>query len=280
FRVQAGDSQGNWNEIATSLAVTVNRQFWQTWWFACSFAAFLGVAIFSALKRRLTLLERRRAEQESVTRQIILSQENERKRVAGELHDGLSQNLALLSIEMEMLNQDLPTAAGELTNRLQALSAQTKGLSAEVHRISHGLHPAKLTQLGLAVALRGFCREVAAAHKITVHFADSSIPRVLPEDVALCLYRVAQEAVQNVVKHSGAKSAKVELTMDGNAIELNITDDGKGFELNANRANDSLGLVSMEERVRLVHGQFSVESKPAAGTHVRVRVPLPTEGPK
>ena len=275
FRVQAGDSQGNWNEIETSLAVTVKPEFWQTWWFACSIAALLGVAIFSVFKRRMATLERRQMEQEAVTRQIILSQENERKRVAGELHDGLNQNLALLAIEMEMFSQQLPESTGAPNARLQALSAQTKSLSAEVHRISHGLHPAKLTQLGLAIAVRGFCREVEAAHKIPVNFTAHEIPRVLPEEVALCLYRVTQEAIQNVIKHSGAKNATVELTTIGNAIELIITDDGKGFDVNENRASGSLGLVSMAERVRLVNGQITVESKPGTGTRVYVRVPLP-----
>jgi signal transduction histidine kinase len=129
--------------------------------------------------------------------------------------------------------------------------------------------------LGLAIAVRGFCREVEAAHKIPVNFTAHEIPRVLPEEVALCLYRVTQEAIQNVIKHSGAKNATVELTTIGNAIELIITDDGKGFDVNENRASGSLGLVSMAERVRLVNGQITVESKPGMGTRVYVRVPLP-----
>ena len=151
---------------------------------------------------------------------------------------------------------------------------QTKGLSAEVHRISHGLHPAKLTQLGLPVALKGFCREVESAHQVTVQFAARDVPRTLPEDVALCLYRVAQEALQNVVKHSGAKRANVELRTADSAIELSVADDGNGFEVGAKRTTGSLGLVSMAERVRLVHGEIAVESKPGQGTKVTVRVPF------
>jgi len=275
FHVNAGDGQGNWSQGRATLSVTVNPEFWLTWWFGGSVAAVVSVAAVAVYKRRTTALKTRHAEQEVVTRLIVHSQEDERKRVAAELHDGLSQNLALLAIEMEMLGQHPPETSGDLKTRLQALSTQTKGLSAEVHRISHGLHPAKLTQLGLAVAVRGFCREVEAAHRITLHFSANDVPRVLPEEVALCLYRVTQEAVQNVVKHSGAKSATVALTTAGDAIELEITDDGKGFDPNTHRGNGTLGLVTMSERVRLVRGQFLVESAPGEGTRVRIQVPVP-----
>jgi signal transduction histidine kinase len=144
-----------------------------------------------------------------------------------------------------------------------------------VHRISHGLHPAKLTQLGLAVALKGFCREVEAAHPMAVPFTARGVPRALPEDVALCLYRVTQEAIQNAIKHSQAKMTTVDLAVVGNAIELIITDDGKGFVVEAERAAGSLGLVGMQERVALVQGEIAVKSKPGAGTRVEVRVPRP-----
>ncbi len=220
--------------------------------------------------------QRKRAEEaaHNLSGRLIGAQEEERARLAKELHDGLSQNLALLAVELEMFGQRLPDAPGPITARLQEFSAETRTLSAEVHRISRGLHPAKLAQLGLAVALKSFCREVESAHRLTVQFAATGVPRVLPEEVALCLYRVAQEALQNVVKHSGATGAKVEITAVDDRIELSIADDGKGFDVGASRATGSLGLVSMGERIRLVHGEFAVESKPGQGTRVKARVPL------
>ena len=222
---------------------------------------------------------RKRAEEtaQQLSGRLLHAHEEERARLAKELHDGLSQNLALLSVEMEMFGQRLPETPAQINERLSGFSSEAKGLSAEVHRISHGLHPAKLTQLGLTIALRSFCREVEQAHGIQVCFEARDVPRELPPEAALCLYRVAQEAIQNVVKHSGAKRATVELETTGNTICLRVTDDGKGFETGAKRGSGSLGLVSMQERVRLVQGKVSVKSEPGQGTRVEARVPLPKE---
>jgi signal transduction histidine kinase len=161
---------------------------------------------------------------------------------------------------------------------MDEFSAQVKALSADVHRLSHGLHPAKLEQLGLATATTGFCREVEQAHQIAVQCSCQNVSRWLPADVALCLYRVTQEALQNVIKHSGAKNATVELTAADGEIHLNVADDGKGFDITAVPVGQGLGLVSVRERVRLVHGQVHWRSLPGKGTHVYVRVPLPVGG--
>jgi signal transduction histidine kinase len=136
------------------------------------------------------------------------------------------------------------------------------------------LHPAKLEQLGLVAAVRGFCKEFAAAHEMAIEFTDRSVPRAVPEDTALCLYRIAQEGLHNVVKHSGGTAARVELTMEGSELRLAIADDGVGFDPERMCANGSLGLVSMGERVRFVHGLLSVKSHAGKGTTVEVRVPI------
>jgi len=275
FRVTACNNLGVWNEETASVSITVQPRFWQTWWFESLAVLTLAGAVFAGYRRRVVRLERSHAAQEAITRQIILSQENERKRVASELHDGLNQNLALLSVEMEMFAQRLPGAPGDIDAQLKKFSQDAKALSAEVHRISHGLHPAKLTQLGLAVALRGMCREVDAAHGVALTCETRDVPPALPEELAQCLYRVAQEAIQNIVKHSGAKVARVELVVANESIKLNITDNGRGFEVPADRGKASLGLVSMNERIRLVKGEFVIWSRPGEGTRVEAIVPLP-----
>jgi PAS domain S-box-containing protein len=222
---------------------------------------------------------RKRAEEATrdLSGRLLHAQEEERARIAKELHDGLSQNLALLAVELQMFGQQLPEAAGQINDRLEQFSQQTKALSTEVHRISHGLHPAKLKQLGLAVALKGLCREVEAAHGISLSFQGPDAPCDLPEDVALCLYRVAQEAVQNIIKHSGATKAAVRLAVADDTTTLTITDNGKGFAPEAEPAKASLGLVSMRERVRSVQGEISVTSNVGKGTSIVVGVPLPKE---
>jgi PAS domain S-box-containing protein len=205
---------------------------------------------------------------------LIHAQEEEQMRLARELHDDLSQSLALLSVELEMLGQRPPAELGQISARMQEFSAQVKRLSSEVHRLSHQLHPAKLEQLGLVAAMRGFCKELAMAHELTIEFADRSVPRTVPEDTALCLYRITQAALHNVVKHSGGTTARVELAMDGGELRLIVADDGIGFDPATIRVNGSLGLVSMAERARFVHGRFSIESHVGEGTRIDVRVPI------
>jgi PAS domain S-box-containing protein len=205
---------------------------------------------------------------------LIHAQEEERARLARELHDALSQSLALLSVELDMFGQNPSSERGQISGRMQEFSADVKRLSSEVHRLSHELHPAKLEQLGLVAAMRGFCKELATAHEMAIEFADRSVPRAVPEDTALCLYRITQEALHNVIKHSGGTAARVELAMDDGELRLVVADDGVGFDPETIRVNGSLGLVSMAERARFVHGRLSIESHAGKGTRIDVRVPL------
>jgi PAS domain S-box-containing protein len=220
----------------------------------------------------LDITKRKQAEEaaHNLSGRLIYAQEAERMRLARDLHDDLSQSLALLSVELEVFGQSQPAELG----KIQEFSAQVKRLSSEVHRLSHDLHPAKLEQQGLVAAVRGFCKEFAAAHEMAIEFTDRSVPRAVPEDTALCLYRIAQEGLHNVVKHSGGTAARVELTMEGSELRLAIADDGVGFDPERMCANGSLGLVSMGERVRFVHGLLSVKSHAGKGTTVEVRVPI------
>ena len=206
--------------------------------------------------------------------QLINAQELERSRLAFELHDDLNQRLALLAVELEMFGNKPPAVGSAITGRMQAFSAQVKKLSSAVHRLAHELHPAKLEQLGLVPAVRGFCRELGAAHEFDIKFESRDVPRRLPEDIALCLYRVIQEGLQNVLKHSGAKAAEVELTANEKEVCLIVSDRGRGFDASRTIYRSSLGLISMRERVRLVHGRLSIQSRSGAGTRIEVQVPL------
>ena len=229
----------------------------------------LGVVVDITGRRRAEAIAR------DLSGRLINAQEAERHRIARELHDDLSQRLALISVELEMFGQQPPAQREAIAGRMAEFSGMVKHLSSDIHRLAHELHPAKLDQLGLVAAARGFCKELAAAHQIATEFAARDVPRTLPEDVALCLYRITQEALQNVIKHSGATSAQVELTADATGLQLSITDDGHGFDLQAVPVNGSLGIVSMRERVRMVHGQFTLQSRPGEGTRIEVRVPFP-----
>jgi PAS domain S-box-containing protein len=222
----------------------------------------------------ITKRKRTEAALRDLSGRLLNAQEEERTRVAKELHDGISQNLALLAVELDLLGQRPPEAAAQVKARMEEFSTRTKTLLEEVHRLSRALHPAKLEQLGLTVAMRSFCREMEAGGVIAVQFEAHDVPRSLPDELALCLYRVAQEALWNVAKHSGAKRATVELAAADGGINLSIADEGKGFDPEVAPPATSLGLVSMRERIRLVQGEIRWDSKPGQGTKVSVQVPL------
>ncbi len=222
------------------------------------------------------ITERRRAEEEAreVSSKLITAQEDERKRIARDLHDDLNQRLALLSVEMELLGQEAGTNRELALRHIEVIAGRVREMSSEVHKLSYQLHPAKLDQLGLVVAARTFCREVSLQADIGIHFEPQDIPRDLDSGVALCLYRVLQEALQNSVRHGDGAPIQVKLAGAGEGIQLLISDQGKGFDVNHAMRNGGLGLVSMRERVRQVHGAIQFVSSPGKGTRIEVTVPL------
>jgi signal transduction histidine kinase/ABC-type uncharacterized transport system substrate-binding protein len=220
--------------------------------------------------------ERKLAEEalSSVSRRLIEAQELERARIARELHDDLSQRMALLHIGLEQFAQDAAGLSSKTRQQLRNITKVSSEVSSNLHDLSHQLHPFKLDALGLVFSLGGFCREFSEQHHVQVEFVHHDISEQIPKDVTLCLFRIAQEALRNVVKHSGAAEAKVELSSHGDGIDLCISDSGAGFSPESARGERGLGLISMRERLRLVRGHLSVESEPSRGTRIRVRVPL------
>ena len=158
------------------------------------------------------------------------------------------------------------------------MSDRVRRLSSAVHELSTVLHPSKLEQLGLVAAVRGLCNEVTQVHGLPIEFIARRVPSPIPDDTALCLYRITQEALRNVVKHSGAGRAHVELSGGPGEIALQIVDDGAGFDGDRPGGGEGLGLVSMRERLLLVGAQSRIDSRPSAGTTIGVRVPVPAGG--
>ena len=150
------------------------------------------------------------------------------------------------------------------------------GFCSEIHRLSHELHPAILEQLGLVTAVRAICTEVEATHDVRISFKANNVPKSLPNDVSLSLYRIVQESLQNVVKHSAAAHAEVQLSTDGEKLSLKISDDGCGFDPGASAGQASLGFIGMRERMRLLNGDFLVTSTVGSGTLIEAVVPFKT----
>lgn len=232
------------------------------------FAGYIGSCIDSTDRKRAQV-----ALQE-VSGRLIAAQEEERGRIARELHDDVNQRLALLAIELEQLEQRPPSSAAQLSDRAHQLLKKVRELSAGIHTLSHELHPSKLDHLGLATAARSLCEEIAHRLDLRIDCVCHDVPRDLQKDIALCVYRVLQEAISNVVKHSGARDATVEVSGSPSLLRVSVSDAGVRFDPGSTGVNAGLGLVSMRERVRLVGGELSIQSLPSQGTRIEVRVPL------
>jgi len=218
--------------------------------------------------------ERKRAEAAlaDVRRKLIEAQEQERARIGRELHDDITQRLAMLAIEISQLRGN----PSEIESGLPKLFKETNEIAADVQSMSHELHTSKLEILGVVGSLSSWCREFGSRHDIQIDFKND-VSSTLPLDMGLCLLRVLQEALHNAVKHSGAKRIEVQLTQHSKAVHLTVNDSGKGFDIDSARQDSGLGLTSMEERVRLINGTITIQSKPMKGTTVQVQVPLPPE---
>jgi PAS domain S-box-containing protein len=228
-----------------------------------------------ALRQKEAELRDNQLQLRALAARLLTGQDEEWSRIARELHDDLNQKLAFLAVDVEMLEKQLPESPTPVRERLRSLQHRAVELSEDVRRMAHRLHPAVLDDLGLDPALRSYCAEFSALAGIPVKFSCPKISESLPPDVALCLYRVAQEGLQNIAKHSRASRATVTLAGAADVIDLSIADSGVGFSADAVRGKGGLGLVSMEERVRLVNGSLMIESAPGKGTRIKVRVPLP-----
>jgi PAS domain S-box-containing protein len=233
-----------------------------------SFAGFIASAVDTT--------DQKLAQQtlEKVSRQLIEAQERERRRIARELHDDICQRLALLSVELEQAHSISDRLAGATKQSLQEIQKHCEEIAADVQSLSHQLHSSKLDYLGVAAAIRGFCRELSKQHEVGIEFTEKEVPKHVPEDIALCLFRVAQEALHNAVKYSGASQLTVGISGMPGEIQLVITDPGVGFDVEGAKTNGGLGLVSMQERVNLVKGRLSVESRPGSGARIAAVVPL------
>jgi PAS domain S-box-containing protein len=208
-----------------------------------------------------------------VSRRLIEAQEQERSRIARELHDDIGQRLALLAVELEQLHQDPPDLA-EVRRRTGELEKQASEIATDIQTLSHELHSTKLEYLGPVAAMRGHCQELGEQTKVKVDFKSQDLPTPLPPDISLCLFRVMQEALRNAVKHSGSRHVEVGLWGTSDEIHLAVSDHGIGFDREAAKESGGLGLVSMEERLKLLKGTISIESQPNRGTTIHARVPL------
>jgi PAS domain S-box-containing protein len=235
-----------------------------------------GILIFSE-----DITHRRLAEEAlaSVSRRLIMSQEQERSRIARELHDDIGQRLALVTIGLDQLRHDSPDLPAAVQSRVSELQKRTCDIATDIQSLSHELHSSKLQLLGVAVAIRGFCKEFSEQQKVDIEFTSRDVPTSLPEELSICLFRVTQEALHNSEKHSGVRRFEVQLWGTNGEIHLAVVDSGAGFDKEAAKEGRGLGLTSMQERLKLLNGTLSIETQPGLGTTIRACVPHVAEEP-
>jgi two-component system sensor histidine kinase UhpB len=229
---------------------------------------------FLRVLRSESALRKSHSEVRELAGRLLSAQEDERMRLARELHDDLGQRLAALSIALSSLKHGLPSGSQELAGKLAELQQRTAGLADDVQHLSHDLHPGILRHGGLAAALRATCAELRGSHGLEVSCRIEGEAGRVPDAIALCLFRVSQEALRNVVRHARAHSAVVTLRRSASAVSLSVRDDGCGFEPGQPRPRAGLGLISLDERVRLVGGRLDLHSAPGRGTELLVSVPI------
>jgi signal transduction histidine kinase len=239
-----------------------------------------GLLIILALCLLATYLQYSRSElkksrdtQVQLSGHLIKVQEKERSRLASELHDDFSQRLAVLALGLQNTAETVPDSPDTLKQTLDEFSQSVCELGADLHSLSHRLHSSTLETLGLITGLKALCGEFGAKQGIEVDFTTEDIPRSVRPDVALCLFRIAQEGLQNLKKHSGTKRAQLSVRHMSDRLFLSLCDQGRGFDANK-LEKPGLGILSMQGRARLLGGQFEIHSKPGEGTQIEAWVPL------
>lgn len=277
FTVRAADREGAWGEAGTALRLRVVPPLWGTWWFRIVAAlTLLGLAA-GALHKRAVRSRQDRAAREEFARRLIESQEHERRRLAGELHDGLGQELlivrnrALLALHAD---GDVHPRVREQLHQIRDLVTGSLG---SIRALAHNLTPHQLDHLGITTALETMVDAVAETASIEMDARIEPIDGLLPVDSGINLYRIVQEALNNIVHHAGARAASVHVRRENAAVRITITDDGCGFQLQRDRRGQptgGFGLSGMAQRTRIIGGRIDVRSSPGSGTAIELHVPI------
>jgi signal transduction histidine kinase len=239
-----------------------------------SYVAIIVFLTTSVVITRLVSRVRKQAEEalSSVGGKVIEGEERERHRIAHDLHEDIGQRITLLVIEIEQLKAD--SLNTDLRSRIDALLEQTLELLTDVKTLAHELYSPRLEYLDVAGVMSSFCKDFGQKRRVEIDFTSASLPRVVRQDISLCLFRVLQEALHNGVQHSGTGQFHVQLNGTSVEVHLTVSDSGVGFDLETARTREGLGINRMQERLKLVGGGLTVDSQPKRGTTIHARVPL------
>ena len=277
FQVQALNQEELPSAVPASFSFTIGRPYWQTWWFTLSAVLVVGAVLAQLIRRRRRAVERQREHDQELSRRLFASQEAERRRIAGELHDSLGQNLLIIK-NRAVLALRRGVTLRTARQQLRGISEMSSQVFEEIRAISHNLRPHLLDKLGMT---RGLTHSISQMHESCTTAFDVHIDPVdglLSAEQEVHIYRIIQEAVNNVVRHADAKQASVSVRIHRPNIVVRIADDGKGFPSIAEGAlppeGAAFGLSGIEGRAHLLGGSCTINSAPGAGTTITVTIPI------
>ena len=271
FRVIAANSDGVWNEQGATLKIVVLSPFYRTWWFLTLAVFVIAALAFLLFKRRVAQINLKHAAELAFSRRLIDSQEQERKRLAAELHDGLGQNLIIIK-NRAMLGMRKGDDKERVMKEFDSISESAAQAIEEVREITNNLRPHLLDRLGLTRSINAMLKKVSGVVEIESEIG--SIDNLFSEAGEISVYRIVQESLNNVIKHSNAASVRVVIKQAENTVLIRIEDDGAGFDFEAAKSKSGFGLVGLKERTELLNGEISIDSKIGEGTKIKVKIPI------
>lgn len=275
FKVKGSNNDGIWNEEGTSIKITITPPWWQTWWFKSCWAALVLLTAGFGYKKRVSKLKREKLAQEEYSRKLLASQEAERKRIANELHDSIAHDILILKNNAVIAMNK--TTDEETKSALNEISEQSSSTLNEVRSISYNLHPHQIEALGITKAIKSMVEKVAKSVNINFILEEDIIDRILTEENEVYLFRIIQECINNIIKHSSATEARINISRKEDSVSITISDNGKGFSMSRNENKSSMGLTGISERVKMLKGTLYIESEEGKGTLVKVLIPIPAK---
>jgi signal transduction histidine kinase len=273
FNVSASVDGSVWNEIGASVTIVVVPPFWGTKWFQVMVAGLFLIAGPSLYLWRVGNLQAEQDRQRRFTEQLIESQENERRRIAAELHDGLGQQILVIKNRAELAQQSV-TDQDKTSHHLKEIMQSAMSSISDVRSITHDLRPVHLERFGLTDSLNTLCEDVRQTAKLECSYQIDDIDDLIPKERQIHFYRVIQEGITNIQKHSQAQHASVFIQRTESGIRAMLWDDGVGFDVQAKRSTDGLGLSGMQERMQTLGGTMQFQSNPDEGTTLTLTIPV------
>jgi signal transduction histidine kinase len=271
FRVIASNNAGVWNEQGASIKIVVIPPYYMTWWFRGMMILFVGIAVTSIVYFRIRQLKYERNRQEEISKLLIQNQEQERKRIAQEMHDVLGQELLVIK-NRAIMGLKTSEEGSKTRNQLEQISLTSSGLLKTVRELSHNLRPPELDRLGLSETLRAIIAHVSDASSFSLVGTIDAVDGLIDKEDEINIVRIVQEALNNIVKYADAKNVFVDVVREGPFVLLRVKDDGKGFRME--QITPGMGFAGISERVRILHGSITIQSEPGKGTTIISYIPI------